>query len=124
MVDSVDVSSLHPSPFINHQSSIINHQSSIINHQSSIINHHSPIATRGALRSSKTDFISGRGFLVKTWGVVKTRGLSLRFFHVLAFPLGSAESIEQLGSEERVYNLEIHGEQVFRVAFSGVPVHA
>ena len=55
--------------------------------------------------------------------MVKTRGLSPRFFHVLAFPLGSAESIEQLGSEERVYNLEIHGEQVFRVAFSGVPVH-
>ena len=33
------------------------------------------------------------------------------------------ESIEQLGSEERVYNLEIHGEHVFRVAFSGVLVH-
>jgi hypothetical protein len=33
------------------------------------------------------------------------------------------ESIEQLGSEERVYNLEIHGEHVFRVASSGVLVH-
>jgi len=33
------------------------------------------------------------------------------------------ESIEQLGSEERVYNLEIHGEHVFRVAYSGVLVH-
>jgi hypothetical protein len=33
------------------------------------------------------------------------------------------ESIEQLGSEERVYNLEIYGEQVFRVASSGVLVH-
>jgi len=32
-------------------------------------------------------------------------------------------SIEQLGSEERVYNLEIHGEHVFRVASSGVLVH-
>jgi hypothetical protein len=33
------------------------------------------------------------------------------------------ESIEQLGSEERVYNLEIHGEHVFRVASSGLLVH-
>jgi hypothetical protein len=33
------------------------------------------------------------------------------------------ESIEQLGTEERVYNLEIHGEHVFRVASSGVLVH-
>ena len=33
------------------------------------------------------------------------------------------ESIEQLGREERVYNLEIHGEHVFRVASSGVLVH-
>jgi hypothetical protein len=33
------------------------------------------------------------------------------------------ESIEQLGSEERVYNLEIHGEHVFRVASCGVLVH-
>ena len=33
------------------------------------------------------------------------------------------ESIEQLGSEERVYNLEIHCEHVFRVASSGVLVH-
>ncbi len=33
------------------------------------------------------------------------------------------ESIEQLGSEERVYNLEIHGEHVFSVASSGVLVH-
>ena len=33
------------------------------------------------------------------------------------------ESIEQLDSEERVYNLEIHGEHVFRVASSGVLVH-
>ena len=33
------------------------------------------------------------------------------------------ESIEQLGSEERVYNLEIHGEHVFRVASNGVLVH-
>ena len=33
------------------------------------------------------------------------------------------ESIEQLGSEERVYNLEIHGEHVFLVASSGVLVH-
>jgi hypothetical protein len=33
------------------------------------------------------------------------------------------ESIEQLGSEERVYNLEIHGEHVFRVASSGVLFH-
>ena len=33
------------------------------------------------------------------------------------------ESIEKLGSEERVYNLEIHGEHVFRVASSGVLVH-
>jgi len=33
------------------------------------------------------------------------------------------ESIEQLGTQERVYNLEIHGEHVFRVASSGVLVH-
>jgi hypothetical protein len=33
------------------------------------------------------------------------------------------ESIEQLGREERVYNLEIHGEHVFRVASSGLLVH-
>ena len=33
------------------------------------------------------------------------------------------ESIEQFGSEERVYNLEIHGEHVFRVASSGLLVH-
>ena len=33
------------------------------------------------------------------------------------------ESIEQLGTEERVYNLEIHGEHVFRVASSGLLVH-
>jgi hypothetical protein len=33
------------------------------------------------------------------------------------------ESIEQLVSEERVYNLEIHGEHVFRVASSGLLVH-
>ena len=33
------------------------------------------------------------------------------------------ESIEQLGSEERVYNLEIHGEHVFRVASRGVLVY-
>ena len=33
------------------------------------------------------------------------------------------ESIEQLGTEERVYNLEIHGEHVFRVASNGVLVH-
>ena len=44
-------------------------------------------------------------------------------FCVLAFPQGLAESIEQLGSEERVYNLEIHGEHVFLVASSGVLVH-
>ena len=33
------------------------------------------------------------------------------------------ESIEHLGTEERVYNLEIHGEHVFRVASSGLLVH-
>jgi hypothetical protein len=46
-----------------------------------------------------------------------------RVFCVLAFPQGLAESIEQLGSEERVYNLEIHGEHVFRVASSGLLLH-
>ena len=46
-----------------------------------------------------------------------------RVFCVLAFPQGLAESIEQLGTQERVYNLEIHGEHVFRVASSGVLVH-
>ena len=33
------------------------------------------------------------------------------------------ESIEQLGTQERVYNLEIHSEHVFRVASSGLLVH-
>ena len=33
------------------------------------------------------------------------------------------ESIEQLSNEERVYNLEVHGEHVFRVASSGMLVH-
>ena len=46
-----------------------------------------------------------------------------RVFCVLAFPQGLAESIEQLGTQERVYNLEIHGEHVFRVASSGLLVH-